>query len=177
MDKRALRLRIAELERIENRTAEQEGELKQLRRRLARLGDGDPQQIVCEHRNAKFGDKFCRNCGEQISMPPRAAVADLLREILEEDYEFTDDKASSSNGDSAPPSQPDPDLLDAEWHAYDRKFLIGTKKNFRDRKAFDAATAGERKKELERIGVTQREIEKAKKESAKEGSRRAVASR
>ena len=48
MDKHALRARMAELERVGNRTAEQEGELKQLRRRLAHLGEDGQQRIVCD---------------------------------------------------------------------------------------------------------------------------------
>lgn len=175
MDKRALRLRIAELERIENRTSEQDGELKQLRRRLARLSDGDRQQVICDHRNAKFGDKFCRTCGEQISLPPRAAVAELVREILEEDYEISDEKDDSSNGNSTP--EPDPGQLTAEWRAYDRKFMLRGSKKFRDRKSFDSATPSERKQELDRIGVTESEVERAKKELAPGASRRAVSSR
>src|SRR5260370_29061861 len=105
MDKRALRARIAELEQIENRTAEQEGEVKQLRRHLAQQHQSDDgqQRIVCDHRNAKFGDKFCRNCGEQISMPPRAAVAELLREILDDDYEISDDGNSPKSGNPEAP--------------------------------------------------------------------------
>jgi hypothetical protein len=178
MDKGALRARIADLEGIENRTGEQEGELKELRVRLAQSVDQPgSQRVVCDHVNAKFGDRFCRNCGEQISMPPRAAVAELLREILEEDYEISEDKSTSAKGKS--PQQPDSANgyeLEAKWRAYEEKFFIGRKK-FLDRKSFESATAGERNQELDRIGVKEREVEKAKKSSARESSRRAVVSR
>ncbi len=198
MDKRALRARIAELEGIENRTAEQEGELKQLRRRLAQPGEPGSQRIVCDHPNAKFGDKFCRNCGEQISMPPREAVAELIREILEKDYEISEDANSSGgnggNSRHGNPSQSDVDLLDAQWEAYSitrgqrlpaEPLLIGGAarqtagygKRFRDRKSFDRATDAEREAELKRLGVDDRELEKAKKRLLEEGSRRAVANR
>ena len=192
MDKHALRARIAKLERVGNRTTEQEGELKQLRRRLAHLGEDGQQRIVCDHPNAKFGDKFCRNCGEQISMPPRGAVAELLREILEEDYEISEDGGNSSRSNSSRPAA-DP-LLDAQWEAYNN--TLGSRlpgeplriirnaedyrtygKKFHDRKSFDRATDAERAAELKRIGVSDRDIEKAKKRLVEEASRRAVASR
>lgn len=173
MDKRALRARIAELERVETRTAEQDGELKQLRRRLAQpqQGDDGQQRIVCDHRSSKFGDKFCRNCGEQISMPPRAAVAELLREILEEDYAIsTDDAGAPDAGSSRIDSQSDADLLDAQWEAYSKKkepFKIvnrnDTPPRFDDFAKFKQATPAQRKKAMEWRGVSERDIEEAKK--------------
>ena len=92
MDTRALRLRIVEFERIQNRTAEEESELKQLRRRLARLAEDEPQRIVCDHPNAKCGDRFCRNCGEAINMPPKSAISEIVREILRDEYHVQDDQ-------------------------------------------------------------------------------------
>lgn len=182
MDKRALRTRIAELERVENRTAEQDGELRQLRRRLAQPQQGDDaqQRIVCDHRSSKFGDKFCRNCGEQISMPPRAAVAELLREILEEDYAISTDDAGSSRIDS----QPDADLLDAQWEAYSKKkepFKVinrdDTPPRFDDFAKFKQATPAQRKKAMEWRGVSERDIEEAKKRIGSRDSSRFAAKR
>lgn len=193
MDKRALKARIAELEAMENRTAEQEGELKQLRRRLAQLGDQGSQRIVCDHPNAKFGDKFCRNCGEQISMPPREAVAELVREILEKDYEILDEANSSrGNGATRRSDSPESDLLDAQWDAYSNKPGVrlpdepfkfaraqpeGYGKKFHDRKLFNKATDAEREAELKRIGVSDRDVQELKKRVRGENSRTAGANR
>jgi len=157
MNKRdELQQRIGELEAKDDPSPEEKAELKQKQQELRKL-EREPQHVaLCPHKDARLEHRFCPTCGEAMPALPRAAIEQIIEEVLAKREQNPSDEGVENGEDDAESEE----QLRKQYRIYDEAvkklpWLKQHSRKFRTFGQFRDANLAERQAEFKRLGIAE----------------------